>query len=433
MNVNHTIPTLNTMFRTLFYLLLTLPLFNSHALTIQDSVENDFEIQVMEAEGDLLTLWITDLVEEERPHLDQLLGELQQSGVEVWSTRVLEDLFLTRDDASILSLDGSHIAALIEAAHQHSDKQILLVSYDKMSIALLRGIRRWQQQYQNRNRISGAALLYPNLFSAPARAGDQPTAAPILSQTNIPVTLFQPEKGQHAKRISKIVEALWEAESAAILFPLANIRDWYIMHEPGKYPAEQPVREQFPQHLKQIHRQMQFSSFPDMAAATEAQPQRGVGEKNLSRLIEIPEQPLAPNFTLQNLNGDSQSLTQLRGKVVLVNFWASWCPPCIEEMPSMNHIYQRYKAHGLEIAAINFQESPSEISQFMAKVKIDFPVLFDLDGEVAQQWNVFSMPTSFLVDRSGRVRYSVNRSIHWDQPKTIQVLDQLMIEKPFNN
>jgi peroxiredoxin len=66
-------------------------------------------------------------------------------------------------------------------------------------------------------------------------------------------------------------------------------------------------------------------------------------------------------------------------------------------------------------------------------VKIDFPVLFDLDGEVAQQWNVFSMPTSFLVDRSGRVRYSVNRSIHWDQPKTIQVLDQLMIEKPFNN
>ena len=410
----------------LLSLLLLIPLA-SHALTIQDQQENDLQIKILPADGELVALWFTDLVEEERPHFNALLQSLQQSGIEVWSTRILEDLFLTRDDTSIMSLDGSRIAEVIEAAHHHSNKQILLLSYDKMSIPLLRGVRHWQQHYSNRQRVVGTALLYPNLFIAPTRAGDSARPAPILSQTNTPVTLFQPEQRQHAKRIGQALEPLWEAGSAATLIPLADIRDWYIMHQPGKYPAEKPVRARLPRQLQQMAENIPFTPFPDAPLPTQEQNTIAV-EEDPYRLIPIAEQPPAPDFTLPDLNEVPQQLSKLKGKVVVVNYWASWCPPCIEEMPSMNTIYQRYKPQGLEILGINFQEDPEKITQFLEQVKVDFPVLFDRDGTVAHQWNVFSMPTSFLVDRHGRVRHSVSRSIHWDLPESTETIEQLLTE-----
>ena len=408
-------------------LLLSLISLSAQALTLQDHEENEYSVEVMEAEGELLTLWFTDLVEEERPHFQSLLHSLPKQGIEVWTTRVLQDLFLTRDDPSIMSLDGSRIAALIDAANRKSDKPILLLSYDKMSIPLLRGIRYWQQHYRKAHSVIGAALLYPNLFIAPTRAGDPATPAPILSQTNIPLVLFQPEQGQHAQRIGQAMEQLWGAGSAAMLLPLAEIRDWYIMHEPGKYPAETPIRKRFPQQLHATAQQMGFSPFPEAARPEKATTRIEV-ERDPYRLIPIAEQPQAPNFTLKDLTGVDYTLDQLQGQVVLVNFWASWCPPCIEEMPSMNHIYQRYREQGLEILGINFQEQPEQIGDFLKQVQVDFPVLFDEAGSVAHQWNVFSMPTSFLVDRSGKVRYSVSRSIHWDLPENIATLDQLISE-----
>lgn len=94
----------------------------------------------------------------------------------------------------------------------------------------------------------------------------------------------------------------------------------------------------------------------------------------------------------------------------------------------MNALYRRYSAQGLEILAINFQETQSEVSAFMKKVKIDFPVLLDRDGTAAHQWNVFSLPSSFLIDRDGRVRYSVSRSIYWNRPEIFAILDKLTTE-----
>lgn len=414
------------MLRTLLLLVIFTPLY-SHALTLQDGADNEYQVEVLPADGELLTLWFNDLVEEERPHFRALLESLPQHGIEVWSTRMLEDLFLTRDDPSIMSLDGSKIAAIIDAVQQKSDKQILLLSYDKMSIPLLRGIRQWQLNHPNSGRIRGAALLYPNLFIAPIRAGEPPTPAPILSMTNIPITLFQPQQGQHAKRAGEVMERLWEAGSAATLFPLQEIRDWYIMHEPGKYPAEAAVRRQLPKHLKIITQQMGLAPFPEQPIP-EQQPQKIAIETDPYRLIPIPGQPTAPDFTLQQLNAAKRSLHALKGKVVLVNFWASWCPPCIEEIPSMNRIYQRYREQGLEILAINFQEAPERVTEFLKQVEADFPILFDPDGAVAHQWNVFSMPTSFIVDHNGAVRYSVSRSIHWDLPESTAVLEQLIAE-----
>lgn len=223
------------------------------------------------------------------------------------------------------------------------------------------------------------------------------------------------------------METLWEAGAAATLQPLSDIRDWYLMHKPGQYPAEAPVRAALPRQHLQLAQQMRFSPFPEEAVTATVDTTITV-ESDPYRLIPTPTPSPAPDFQLADADGAVSTLQQYRGKVVLLNFWASWCPPCIEELPSMNQIHQRYQSKGLEIIALNFQESPEQITEFMQKVAIDFPVLFDQDGGVAHQWNVFSMPTSFLIDRQGNIRYSVSRSIHWDLPEHTAVLESLLEE-----
>jgi peroxiredoxin len=115
---------------------------------------------------------------------------------------------------------------------------------------------------------------------------------------------------------------------------------------------------------------------------------------------------LAPDFALQDAAGQTMRLSNLRGKPVLVNLWASWCAPCKAEMPAMQKVYDTYSARGLEILAVNttFQDDAASAQQFADGLGLRFPILFDVDGSVSRSYMVRSMPTSFFVAPDGTVR-----------------------------
>jgi cytochrome c biogenesis protein CcmG, thiol:disulfide interchange protein DsbE len=115
---------------------------------------------------------------------------------------------------------------------------------------------------------------------------------------------------------------------------------------------------------------------------------------------------LAPDFNLQDSAGQTVRLSDLRGHPVLVNLWASWCPPCQAEMPDMQKVYEKYAPQGFTILAVNttYQDQKSSAQAFTAQHGLTFPVLFDLDGTVSHQYLVNAMPTSFFIDRQGIIR-----------------------------
>ncbi|MBE0410970.1 MAG: TlpA family protein disulfide reductase [Anaerolineales bacterium] len=124
-------------------------------------------------------------------------------------------------------------------------------------------------------------------------------------------------------------------------------------------------------------------------------------------LIPAPRQGfLSPDFTLQTLDGNTIQLSDLNDQVVLINFWATWCPPCRAEMPAMQRVYADYHHLGFEILAVNAtnQDSLSAVANFIADYQLTFPILLDYDGEISKNYQVFSLPTSFFIDKNGVIQ-----------------------------
>ncbi len=113
----------------------------------------------------------------------------------------------------------------------------------------------------------------------------------------------------------------------------------------------------------------------------------------------------APGFALESRDGSVVSLDELRGDVVMVNFWATWCGPCREEMPHLEALYQRYGDLGFTLLGVNVEEDSSGADEFLAETPVSFPILFDPGNEVSALYDVVAMPSTVMIDRSGNMRF----------------------------
>lgn len=136
----------------------------------------------------------------------------------------------------------------------------------------------------------------------------------------------------------------------------------------------------------------------------------------------------APELRLSTLEGRAMDLQQLRGKVVLVNFWASWCPPCRKEMPSMNRLNQVLKDQAFAILGVNAGENAEIVRGFLKQTPVNFPILMDEKGTSLKPWQAFVFPTSYVVDKQGRVRMGLLGSVEWDAPEVVARLKPLLAE-----
>lgn len=124
---------------------------------------------------------------------------------------------------------------------------------------------------------------------------------------------------------------------------------------------------------------------------------------------------IAPEFSLSDLTGRAQRLQDFRGKIVLLNFWATWCKPCTTEMPAMQAAYDRLREHGFVVLAINELEDTQQVNEHIAQHGHTFPVLLDQDNRVANQYGVFGLPVSVFIDETGRVEEYIKGGLLTEQ------------------
>lgn len=134
----------------------------------------------------------------------------------------------------------------------------------------------------------------------------------------------------------------------------------------------------------------------------------------------------APNFTLPDLTGKTVSLSDYRGKVVLLNIWATWCPPCVEEMPSMEKLYQKMKGEAFEILAVSLDESGAEVvAPFMKKHKLSFPALIDSAGTLKELYQTTGIPESLIITKDGVILEKIIGPRDWASSGAIKYFREL--------
>ena len=155
-----------------------------------------------------------------------------------------------------------------------------------------------------------------------------------------------------------------------------------------------------------------------------AQPELG------HNMTAISKPKSAPNFILQDMDEEKQSLDTNKGKVVLLNFWATWCPPCKREMPSMERLYQKFKNDKFNVIAIDQMEDIDTVFSFTGQLPIDptFPILFDTNSTVSRAYGVNGLPTTYLIDKKGNVRYRAIGGREFDHEDIEKLIQQLINE-----
>lgn len=167
----------------------------------------------------------------------------------------------------------------------------------------------------------------------------------------------------------------------------------------------------------------------DKQGQEDQQRQQGVSKQSTRVIPMQPNGPpvrgnLAPDFTLQDLEGRTWSLAELKGKVVFINFWATWCAPCISELPSMKNLYNTLPKDQFTMLAILHNDEPNNAKGFVEKLDIPLPILLDTDNRVGMQYGLTGVPETFILDKKGIIREMHRGPAEWDSAEVIQLIKE---------
>ncbi len=159
-------------------------------------------------------------------------------------------------------------------------------------------------------------------------------------------------------------------------------------------------------------------------------PGEAINYKLVPNLEEMKDRSPAPEFTLPNLAGKKVALNDFRGKLVLLNFWATWGAPCREEMPAMERLYQRYKEQGFVILGVNVKDDKKSAISFLKELKITFPNALDPQGEVGLLYGAWGLPVTYLIDPKGTALARAWGPANWDSQGARRLISELLKNKP---
>lgn len=349
--------------------------------------------------------------------------DLGKLGLQVWQVDLTEALFLTRGAQTMRGIDPRVVAELINAVSENGKYKLLLISGAYGSIPTLRGVHAWQADRPQQRTIAGIVLFSPYLFSHVPNIGEAPEFVNVARATSIPVYIFQAQKNTNRWHLADMVRQLKQH---------APVYTEYMQGVTSLFYPKDTAPQTFEKlrglakRIKSILPLLSSHKYPLSAVAMQetkpAENRLGLDDKLKPYKGTIKPQA----FSLRDVKGKRYTEKDFKGSVSIINFWATWCPPCVEEIPSLNRLRRKMQGKPFRLISINYAESADKIKTFMQKVAVDFPVLLDPEGRTAGQWKVVAFPSTFVIGPDGRIMYGVNAAIHWDTKEVMDKINALL-------
>ena len=391
-------------------------------LTLADGDEWNFEVHGR-ADAAVRVLWIAAAFGLHPPHR-QTAAALAARGMEVWLIDLAEAQFLPPGVGTLRRVPAAPVGEAIHRLAQ--DRELVVVGNGYGAVPVLRGIHAWQGRSDNRaDRLRGAILFSPNLFARIPRLGEPPVFLPVTDATSVPLFVFQAGRNGNRWHLPALLERL-ERHAPVYVRHLPGVTSLFYA---GDTSAEtRTARAALPARFEQALERLRAHPVPKTALPLPGQASaQDSGLDDRLRPYRGRVRPMP--FTLTDLTGRTWTLDDFHGQITVLNFWASWCPPCVEEIPSLNRLRQAFAGQPFRLISVNYAEPPEQVRAFLEKVQVDFPVLLDTDGRTSARWQVVAFPSTFVIGPDGTIRYGVNAAIAWDDPDVIRALEALLPAK----
>ena len=383
--------------------------------------QNEISVSRYPADGEYLLLWLAPDYGFREAHR-VLARRLPPQGIEVWQSNIAESLFLPDSNATYRAFDGAYVADLVAEAHRITGKKIALAGDAYAALPVLAGAREWQSRRHTGAYLIGAVLFTPYTYAATPPLGLAPDYMPIVDATNIPILVYQARNSANHHQFEEFLARLGMHGSPIYTRVIPEVMS--LFYEQPATAAMLRQTESIPTTLRQLLPLLERHPIPAKVLPLPELQSAGSGIDVYLRKFQGNTRPM--ELVLDDVDGNRYTKRDFTGQVTLINFWASWCAPCVEEIPSLNRLQEQMAGRPFELVSINYAEERDTVAEFLRRVEVDFPVLMDVDGRYAEQWNVISYPSTFVIDRRGIVRYGVNAAIDWDDPELIERLESLM-------
>lgn len=398
----------------------------SESFEINDA---EFSLTRYAGAGDDVVLWITS-GSDPQGYYEQSAQQLAKLGVSVVSTDILEAYLLDNSRGAMVAVPPEDLVALYEHVAKSHTGRIVILAAGRVAIPVLRAINLWQIKQPVRSAIAGTILVSPNLYMGVPELGDVGKFYPVAEVSTIPTFIVQPRLSIRAFRLQEVAKQLGKSGSPVYTRVVKDLHGGFFFNAAELEDDPQPMIVELVKTVasssKLLWRQGEVAEAPKSYQSLVA-PEKA----NLKKGLVVVEPSLkAPPLAKPLLDGTPTRLTDYSGKVVIVNFWASWCPPCLEEIPSMVEFYNDYRKanKNIELLAVSVGETVEEVESFLKDVPLPFPILMDAASESATDWRVFTFPTTLVLDGNGAIAAGSVGVIDWTLPETRQVIDDILTE-----
>lgn len=355
-------------------------------------------------------LWLT--THETKKADFSLAKQLADAGLEVWIAPLEAK---TKQAKNTQALTVAAVAELIEESFPSQiDHKLYVFSTGDSAKAALEGLKTWQDARGSSAQLGGLILAYPHL-----QLGSSKTkAAKFIEasyQLKLPVYIFQAAKKLKLETAESLVAAFEQGGSTVYSEVVKDVADGYLQ---GKANSEEEILQLsvFPAQLSQALDKLSETPLKSAEPAVKLSEQ--------VPLQEHPTKELAPELRLEDLNGKTHDLKDYRGKVVLLNFWATWCPPCIKEIPSINNLQKHFSSDDFVVLSVDVGEELKDVQAFLEHIPADYPVLLDSESSLTSTWQLTAFPSTFIIDRTGHLRYMYFGGLEWDEPQITKFLEK---------
>ncbi|MGB0714088.1 MAG: redoxin domain-containing protein, partial [Gammaproteobacteria bacterium] len=354
-------------------------------------------------DGKRLVIWLPSERGLGAGHVPVALG-LSDRDVDVWAVDLHGSYLEPTGRQSVRAFEAADLRDLIREAVNRGFERVLVFASGRVAQFALAAGRLWQQERLG-SELVGFAFVHPHLIEETFTIGEEAGYVPVARANRWPVLLIQPEYSTKFARTGDISAALSESGGAVFTQALRGVKGGFHARPDNDLEARDfEARERLPAILIRTMNLMARMPTPEPdGRSVDTQADNGTRKHaRTSRLHPFSGDPQPPALALEVLDEErTLDLEALKGEVVLVNFWATWCGPCLEEIPSMARLVKRLEGTGFHVLAVNIGEDAERIHAFTKDLGVNFPVLLDRDGEAVRDWKVYAYPSNYLVGRDG--------------------------------